>query len=64
MGWYKSSYSGGDQGDCLEVARHNAAVPVRDSKAAGGPTVLFSACSWSAFVTALKDGNLPSQQRS
>ncbi|MFF0504003.1 DUF397 domain-containing protein [Streptomyces fimicarius] len=57
-GWFKSSYSGGDQGECLEVARGHAGVPVRDSKAADGPAVLFSADGWSSFVTALKNGDL------
>ncbi|MEU8668147.1 DUF397 domain-containing protein [Streptomyces anulatus] len=57
-GWFKSSYSGGNQGECLEVARSHAAVPVRDSKAADGPAVVFSADGWSSFVTALKSGHL------
>ncbi|WP_329368137.1 DUF397 domain-containing protein [Streptomyces sp. NBC_01483] len=60
-GWYKSSYSGGDQGECLEVARGYADVPVRDSKAVSGPTVVFSACGWSAFVGAVKERYLGAQ---
>ncbi|MEU2114887.1 DUF397 domain-containing protein [Streptomyces sp. NPDC016459] len=58
-GWYKSSYSGGGQGECLEVARGHAGVPVRDSKAVTGPAVVFSAHGWSSFVTAVKDGRFP-----
>ncbi|MEU9713524.1 DUF397 domain-containing protein [Streptomyces sp. NPDC047967] len=57
-GWFKSSYSGGNQGECLEVAKGHATVPVRDSKAAHGPAVVFSADGWSLFVTALKSGRL------
>ena len=57
-GWYKSSYSGGGQGDCLEVARGHAHVPVRDSKAATGPAVLFSRDGWTSFVTAVKEGRI------
>ncbi|TRV81391.1 DUF397 domain-containing protein [Streptomyces sp. 130] len=57
-GWFKSSYSGGNNGDCLEAARGHASVPVRDSKAADGPAVVFSAGGWTSFVTALKDGRL------
>ncbi|NDK28337.1 DUF397 domain-containing protein [Streptomyces sp. TR1341] len=53
-GWYKSSYSGGSQGDCLEVARGHATIPVRDSKNTSGPALLFSAHSWAAFVGAVK----------
>ncbi|MFI9428063.1 DUF397 domain-containing protein [Streptomyces achromogenes] len=61
-GWYKSSYSGGDQGECLEVARGHAHVPVRDSKAVTGPAVLFSLDGWMEFVTAVKKGRLPHTQ--
>ncbi|MDJ1643047.1 DUF397 domain-containing protein [Streptomyces pakalii] len=57
-GWFKSSYSGGSQGECLEVARGHATVPVRDSKATHGPAVVFSADGWSSFVTALKNERL------
>ncbi|PNE42667.1 DUF397 domain-containing protein [Streptomyces noursei] len=55
-GWYKSSHSGGDQGECLEVARGHATVPVRDSKRPTGPALIFPAASWSAFVTAVRGG--------
>ncbi|MEW2635558.1 DUF397 domain-containing protein [Streptomyces sp. NPDC048389] len=57
-GWFKSSYSGGDQGECLEVAHGHARVPVRDSKRATGPAVVFSAGGWAAFVTAIRSGGL------
>ncbi|MDN0196962.1 DUF397 domain-containing protein [Streptomyces sp. S.PNR 29] len=57
-GWHKSSYSGGDQGDCLEVARGHAGVPVRDSKAVSGPALIFSADGWTSFVTAVKAGRI------
>jgi len=57
--WFKSSYSGGNNGECLEVARGYASVPVRDSKALpDGPAVLFSSAGWAAFVHAVKDGRL------
>ncbi|MFI7240159.1 DUF397 domain-containing protein [Streptomyces cyaneofuscatus] len=57
-GWFKSSYSGGDQGECLEVARGHATVPVRDSKAPAGPALTFSPQGWTRFVSAVKDGGL------
>lgn len=57
-GWYKSSYSGGDQGECLEVAPGHPGVPVRDSKAAHGPALVFSRSGWDAFVSAVKDGHI------
>ncbi|MFB6844849.1 DUF397 domain-containing protein [Streptomyces sp. NPDC056373] len=56
--WYKSSYSGGDQGECLEVAPGRPDVPVRDSKAAPGPTLVFSRSGWAMFVGAVKDGHI------
>jgi hypothetical protein len=53
--WRKSSYSGGDSGDCLEVSdAHPTHVPVRDSKNPHGPAVLFAAPAWAAFVATLK----------
>lgn len=59
-GWYKSSYSGGGQGDCLEVALGHTVVPVRDSKAVTGPALVFSPIGWAAFVGAVRDGRLSS----
>ncbi len=57
--WRKSSYSNGEGGACVEVADGFRGVqPVRDSKAAGGPAVLFSAGAWRSFVCALKSGSL------
>ncbi|MFK0142019.1 DUF397 domain-containing protein [Streptomyces murinus] len=53
-GWYKSSYSGGGQSNCLEVAPGHPSVPVRDSKNTSGPALLFSVDSWAAFVGAVK----------
>lgn len=58
-GWRKSSYSGGANGECLEVADGHATVPVRDSKAPAGPAVAFSADGWSSFVTAIRSGEFP-----
>ncbi|TDC76334.1 DUF397 domain-containing protein [Streptomyces hainanensis] len=52
ISWRKSSYSAGDNGNCLEVADGVPdGLPVRDSKAApAGPVVTFSAAAWAAFV--------------
>ncbi|WP_275464355.1 DUF397 domain-containing protein [Streptomyces noursei] len=55
-GWYKSSYSGPSNGDCLEVARGHATIPVRDSKHPAGPVLSFSSASWAAFVSAVRWG--------
>ncbi|ANZ18239.1 DUF397 domain-containing protein [Streptomyces noursei] len=55
-GWFKSSYSGPSNGDCLEVAAGHAHVPVRDSKRPTGPALLFPAASWADFVSAVRRG--------
>ncbi|MDQ0600861.1 hypothetical protein QF037_005206 [Streptomyces canus] len=53
--WRKSTYSGGDGGDCLEVADgHPTTVPVRDSKNPHGPKLAFRASSWTAFIEGMK----------
>lgn len=57
-GWYKSSYSGGSQAECLEVAPNHPTVPVRDSKTTPGPALVFSTHGWAAFVTAVKEGHI------
>ncbi|MEW2518440.1 DUF397 domain-containing protein [Actinacidiphila alni] len=55
--WRKSTYSGGDNGSCIEVADgHTSVVPVRDSKDPQGPALVFTADAWSAFVADVKAG--------
>lgn len=53
--WRTSSYSSGN-GQCVEVADAHGAVPVRDSKVAGGPVLIFGVDTWSAFVAGV-DGD-------
>ncbi|WP_420882376.1 DUF397 domain-containing protein [Streptomyces barkulensis] len=48
--WFKSSHSGSDGGDCVEVAAGPDAVYVRDSKDVERAAICFSARSWAAFV--------------
>jgi hypothetical protein len=53
--WFKSSYSNGDGGDCVEIAANfPGLVPVRDSKVPDGPALLLAARAWAQFVAALK----------
>jgi hypothetical protein len=54
--WRKSSHSGGNGGNCVEVACHPGTVAVRDSKDRGGPELAFSDRAWSQFVQGIKDG--------
>ncbi|MFE5045149.1 DUF397 domain-containing protein [Streptomyces sp. NPDC056637] len=51
LNWFKSSYSGSDGGDCVEVAAGLDSVYVRDSKVAGGgPVLRVGRGEWAAFV--------------
>ena len=53
--WHKSSYSGSNGGDCVEVAMLPAnTLAVRDSKNPDGPVLAFSRAEWRSFTTALK----------
>ncbi|MFZ3494073.1 DUF397 domain-containing protein [Streptomyces sp. 5.8] len=50
LAWFKSSYSGGDGDNCVEVAVCPEAVLVRDSKDAELRPLAVSRKSWSAFT--------------
>jgi hypothetical protein len=53
--WRKSSYSGGNGGDCVEVAPAENDIAVRDSKDSDGPRLQFSAAEWRAFLARIKE---------
>ncbi|WEH36483.1 DUF397 domain-containing protein [Streptomyces sp. AM 4-1-1] len=57
--WFKSSYSS-NGGQCIEVAANlvvsRGVVPVRDSKAPGGPVLSFPADTFASFVAGVKAG--------
>lgn len=48
--WVKSSYSGAEGGDCLEIAAGTHAVLIRDSKAVPGPVIRVSREAWAGFI--------------
>ena len=52
--WLKSSYSSAN--GCVEVARVEDGVALRDSKDPSGPVLLFTAYEWDAFLAGAKDG--------
>ncbi|MCP9945751.1 DUF397 domain-containing protein [Streptomyces somaliensis] len=59
-GWRKSSHSASDSGSCVEVLDgHPSGVPVRDSKIPHGPALVVPVGQWAAFITALRNGGLP-----
>jgi hypothetical protein len=54
--WHKSTRSGSNGGDCVEVADNlPGIVAVRDSKDPAGPVLIFPRDTWQAFITALKE---------
>lgn len=54
LDWFKSSYSGGGGGNCVEVAMGPNAVHVRDSKDTRLGRLTVSRQAWSAFTTELE----------
>ncbi|MEU6451370.1 DUF397 domain-containing protein [Streptomyces sp. NPDC048232] len=50
LAWFKSSYSGSQGDDCVEVATCPAAVHVRDTKDRRGPRLALSPAAWRDFV--------------
>ncbi|MBS2965635.1 DUF397 domain-containing protein [Actinocrinis puniceicyclus] len=55
--WRKSSRSGGQGGNCVEVAElPDGGTVVRDSKDPDGPVLRFTAAEWTAFVAGVRDG--------
>ncbi|MFC9850122.1 DUF397 domain-containing protein [Streptomyces prasinus] len=55
--WYRSTYSDGNGGNCLEVAHgFPGIVPVRDSKVTAGPVLVVGAAAWAEFIGAVTAG--------
>lgn len=52
--WFKSSHSGDEGGQCVEVATSPTTVHVRDSKDPEGGTLTFTPDAWTAFAESLK----------
>ncbi|MDG4786724.1 DUF397 domain-containing protein [Micromonospora sp. WMMD1102] len=57
--WRKSTRSGDNGGDCVEIADNlTDVVAVRDSKDQAGPVLAFPAYAWSAFVVGVKTASV------
>jgi len=55
--WYKSTFSNGSGGNCVEVARNlPGIVAVRDSKDRSGLVLAFTPAEWEAFTAGVRDG--------
>ncbi|MEU2926553.1 DUF397 domain-containing protein [Streptomyces sp. NPDC007251] len=50
--WVKSSYSGSEGGNCLEVATTPTTIHIRDSKRPAGRVLTLSPSTWSEFLRA------------
>jgi hypothetical protein len=56
--WRKASYSSGNGGACVEVARNlPGVVAVRDSKDPAGPALTFTPDQWRAFLGGARAGH-------
>ncbi|WP_431607080.1 DUF397 domain-containing protein [Protofrankia symbiont of Coriaria ruscifolia] len=56
LGWITSSYSNGAGGMCVEVAKLDDGVILRDSVQPDGPVLSFSREEWRAFTDGAKEG--------
>lgn len=55
--WRKSSFSGGSGGNCVEVAGlPDGGTAVRHSQDPTGPTIVYTAAEWDAFLKGVKVG--------
>ncbi|MFF3202658.1 MULTISPECIES: DUF397 domain-containing protein [unclassified Streptomyces] len=52
--WFRSSYSNGAGGECVECALTDDGALVRDSKSAGGPEIVVRSGAWFSFLRAVK----------
>ncbi|MEU1629338.1 DUF397 domain-containing protein [Streptomyces sp. NPDC020096] len=60
--WFKSSSSGQNNGNCVEVAdltSENNLIAIRDSKDKAGPALLVTPAAWSTFISDVRAGRYP-----
>lgn len=57
LAWFKSSYSSGEGGQCVEVASCDAAtaVHVRDSKRPDEAMLTVASGAWTRFVSLVRE---------
>lgn len=53
--WRKSTYSGGNGSDCVEVGQSADAVLVRDTKDRAGAVLAVSADAWRRFAAVVRE---------
>jgi hypothetical protein len=52
--WRKSSYSGNNGGNCVEVGNAATVIVIRDSKDPHGPVLAFGPKDWQRFAGRVK----------
>ncbi|MCP9988546.1 DUF397 domain-containing protein [Streptomyces sudanensis] len=55
LSWFKSSYSGSENDNCVEVAAHPEAVHVRDSKDTTIHPLTITPTAWTTFTALAAD---------
>ncbi|MFF1696635.1 DUF397 domain-containing protein [Streptomyces sp. NPDC058257] len=53
--WFKSTYSGSNETECVEVAVKNTQVFIRDSKRPTDKQFRVDPGAWAGFVAAIRD---------
>ncbi|WP_351232863.1 DUF397 domain-containing protein [Streptomyces sp. NPDC002133] len=56
--WFKSSYSGANETECVEAARVPEGTAIRDSKDPLGPRLAFTTRAWRDFASAVGAGRV------
>ena len=52
--WRKSSHSGSNGGNCIEITAAPGTVAIRDSNNPGGPVLTFTGQNWQRFTDQVK----------
>jgi hypothetical protein len=55
--WRKSSYSGSNGGNCVEVGGAGPVVVVRDTKDRAGAALMFGPDAWRRLAARIKDAD-------
>ena len=60
--WRKSSYSGNNGGDCVEVGSEPDVVGIRDSKNRDSGYLTISPQEWAGFVVSIEAGQFDTRR--
>ena len=55
LAWCKSSYSGAEGGQCVEIAAAVDAIHIRDSKVRSGPVLTVTPDAWAGLIRLAAD---------